>query len=262
MILELQICTIGAAIDHLRDALLDTSPRSDVRYLVSWQYTTSSAPPLPAWLQGRTDVEVIQLAGRGLCRNRNHALNHSLRRQQPRPEEVIVKICDDDERWTPDHFDTILQTYRQHPDFDLVHFQAQGKSKVYPPRYVSSWEITLRLSRLGNLRFDKRFGLGSPHLNAGEESVLLFQAARLGLHVHYQPSPICILRGPTTGDDPHNPLLARSKGAVLGVTRSLPVALWLSLRESLGWFVRRGENPLRFLRHMIWGIKYIRQCQP
>ncbi len=259
MTLELQICTIDEGIYKLRDALSAIQPRPDVHYLVSWQHTTPEAPPVPAWLEERSDVEVITLAGRGLCRNRNHALRHALHRSLPDSSELIVKISDDDERWTPAHFDAILDTYRRHPEYDIVHFQAQGKQKTYPPRFVSSWELTLRLSRLGALRFDERFGLGSPQLNAGEETVLLHDAVRQGLSVHYVPRPICEVRGASTGDDIRNPLLARSKGAVLGRTHSLPVALWLSLHESLGWMVRRGENPIRFLHNMWWGIKYIRQ---
>ncbi len=262
MTLQLQICTIDSGIEQLRESVCRMTLRPDVRYLVSWQHTSPAAPPIPAWLAERTDVEVIQLPGRGLCRNRNFALEHSLRIDGVKNADFIVKICDDDERWTPTHFDTILHTYRQHPEYDIVHFQAEGKAKQYPPRFVSSWELTLRLARLGRLRFDERFGLGSPQLNAGEESVLLHDARQQGLCVHYEPHPICHLSGTSTGDDPHNPLLARSKGAVLGHTKPLPAALWLSLRESLGWMVRRGINPIRFLQNMLWGIKYIRQCQP
>ena len=262
MTLELQISTIDTGIERLRETLCSMMPRDDVRYLVSWQYTSPEVSQVPAWLEDRPDVEVILLEGRGLCRNRNHALEHALHREHPHSSELIVKICDDDERWTNEFFDTILETYRQHPEYDIVHYQAQGKQKTYPPNFVSSWELTLRLARLGNLRFDERFGLGSSHLNAGEESVLLYDAKQQGLHIHYEPRPICELSGSSTGDDIHNPLLARSKGAVLGYTKSLPMALWLSVRESLGWMVRRGENPIRFLRNMLWGIKYIRQCQP
>ena len=101
-------------------------------------------PAIPTWLQERSDVRVIQLEGRGLSRNRNYALAHA--------SGDILKICDDDEVWEQAYFDTILETYRLHPDYDIVHFQAIGPRKNYPPHFVSSFEMTMRRSSLGDLR--------------------------------------------------------------------------------------------------------------
>lgn len=246
MTLELLICTIDEGIDRLREALLPV--RRDVRYLVSWQHT-GPRPDVPDWLRGRSDVRVVLLEGRGLSRNRNHALAHA--------EGDILKICDDDERWTNSYFDNILSVYRQHPEYDIVHFKAIGPRKEYPPRFVSSWEMTLRRAALGSLRFDERFGLGSEVLNAGEEAVFLCDARRLGLRIHYAPLPICQTEPDTTGTQWQSPLLQRSKGAVFCYTRGFPYALYKSVRESLGLMVRKRTNPFPILRNMLWGARYI-----
>lgn len=246
MTLELLICTIDEGIERLKDKFL--SPRKDVQYLVSWQYT-GECPQVPDWLCLRRDVRVVQLAGRGLCRNRNHAFDHA--------QGDVLKICDDDERWTDMYFDTILETYRQHPEYDIVHFQAIGPKKKYPPLFVTSFEITLRRTSLGSLRFDERFGLGSEYLCAGEEDVFIHDACRSGLSVHYEPKPICETHPQTTGDNWESAILQRSKGAAFCYTRGSVYACYKAVRESLGWTLRQGANPIVMLRNWFWGIKYI-----
>ena len=254
MTLELLICTIDEGIERLKDSLCPLPSRDDVHYLVSWQYTTPELPRVPEWLSVRTDVTILQLQEKGLCKNRNFALEHAT--------GDILKICDDDERWTLEYFDTILDTYRNHPEYDIVHFQAIGPTKKYPPRFVSSFEITMQREKIGRLRFDERFGLGSDYLNAGEEDVLMYDALRMGLHIHYEPQPICQTRANTTGDNISNPLLQRSKGAVFYRTGGYGYACYKAVRETLGWMLRKGMNPITMLRNMWWGINYIRTWQP
>lgn len=251
MTLELLICTIDEGIERLQGHLL--APAADVRYLVSWQFT-GPRPQVPEWLASRTDVRVLQLAGRGLCRNRNHALAHA--------EGDILKICDDDELWERADFDAILSTYARHPEYDLVHFQVRGLNKIYPPRYVSSVELTLRRATAGKLRFDERFGLGAEQLCAGEEEVLLADARKAGFTIHYEPQPICRTDSDTTGTQWSSPLLQRSKGAVFYYTKGICYAYYKSIRESLGLMVRKRTNPLPILRNMLWGINYIRTWHP
>jgi len=250
MTLELLISTIDEGIWQVQKHL--PAPCDDVRYLISWQYT-GAQPAIPIELESRQDVRVIQLTGRGLCRNRNHALKHAC--------GDILKICDDDEKWQPAYFQAILDTYRSHPEYDVVHFQALGPKKVYPPHFVSSFEITLLRQTAGDLRFDERFGLGSPCLNAGEETVFIYDARQRGLTVHYEPKVICETDPDTTGDHIQNPLLQRSKGAVFYRTGGLLYAVCKSIREAAGWMLRRGMNPFSMLRNMFWGIHYIRTWQ-
>lgn len=250
MTLELLICTIDEGIQTVAEHVLPE--REDVRYLVSCQYTTARPPVVPQALE-REDVTVTFLPGKGLCRNRNHAFSLA--------QGDILKICDDDEVWMPQYFDAILSAYAHDPELDLAHFQAIGPRKVYPPSFVSSFEITVRRSSLAGLQFDEHFGLGSQHLCAGEEDVFMHDARQKGLHIRYIAQPICQTDPNTTGTRIENPLLQRSKGAVYYRTGGLLKALCLSTRESLGWMVRRRMNPLKMFRNMLWGINYIRKCQ-
>ena len=247
MTLELLICTIGDGIGKLESSLLP--PHEEVRYLISWQYI-GRKPAIPTWLQERSDVRVIQLEGHGLSRNRNYALAHA--------SGDILKICDDDEAWEQAYFDKILEIYRLHPDYDIVHFQAIGPRKAYPPHFVSSWEMTLRHSSLGNLSFDERFGLGSAQLCAGEEEVFLCDARKAKLSIHYEPFPICRTDPETTGTHWQSPVMQRSKGATLYYTKGLGYACLKSVRESLSLMMKKGANPLPIFKNMIWGINYIR----
>lgn len=251
MTLELMICTLGEGIRRVEAQLLE--PRPDVRYLVSCQYDGEPSS-VPEALQRRADVRVIFQPGRGLSRNRNNALCHA--------SGDILKVCDDDERWTNARLDLILDTFARHPEYDIVHFQIEGTGKRYPNPSVSSCEMALRRKTAGQLRFDERFGLGSPCLCGGEEDVFLCDARRKGLSVHYEPQTIAFTPGPTTGADIRNPRLQRTKGAVFYYTRGLAYALLKSLRESLGWALRRRMNPITLLANMLWGINYIRRCQP
>lgn len=246
MTLELLICTIDEGVHKLKGHLL--VPHEGVSYLVSWQYS-GNQPLVPEWLSERNDVRVVQLAGHGLSRNRNFALEHA--------KGDILKICDDDEQWTEAYFDDILTTYRQHPEYDIVQFQAIGLDKTYPPLYISSIELTLRRSSLGSIRFNERFGLGSNFLNAGEEEVFIHDARKQGLHIHYEPRPICRTSGLTTGHSISDPRTLRSKGATLYYTRGMGYALYKSLRESIGLAVRKHVNPLTLFCHMLRGIQYI-----
>lgn len=249
MTLELLISTIGDRLRELEHRLLP--PRPDVRYLISWQ-STESQPELPEWALLRGDVQLYILSGQGLCRNRNNALSHAT--------GDILKICDDDEVWTNEDFDTILSTYQQHPEYDIVHFQALGLQKDYPPYYVSSVEITMRGGLSSRLRFDEHFGLGSPCLCAGEEEVFLHDARKAGYMVNYVPRPICETSGNTTGQRKDS-IFWRSKGAVFYRTGpNLLRAYYHAFCESSVFALHSHVCPLPILREMIWGIKYIRSC--
>ncbi|MBO4612905.1 MAG: glycosyltransferase [Bacteroidaceae bacterium] len=251
MTLELLICTLDEGINRLERSLLPQ--REDVRYLVSWQYSDEE-PDTPQFLLEREDVRVVKQQGRGLSRNRNLAFEHA--------QGDVLKICDDDETWTNEYLDVILNAYRLHPEADLIHFRADGHNKVYPPNFITSFEITLRQEVARKVRFDERFGLGSPYLNAGEEEVFVYDVRRQHFIVLFLPYSITKVEGSTTGDNIREPRLQRSKGAVWYYTRGLSYALYKSVRESMGLMLRKRMNPIAVFRNMLWGINYIRRWQP
>ena len=71
--LHLLVCTLDERIAGVPQMLLP--PQEGVRWVVSMQYTDERfLQQIPAVLQERSDVHLLTLPGKGLSRNRNHAL--------------------------------------------------------------------------------------------------------------------------------------------------------------------------------------------
>lgn len=271
------ICTIDEGICRVPAMLL--TPAEGVCYVVSWQKSTTDVTAAieraEAQLLDRADVSLTTLLGRGLSRNRNHAIEVAVSCLSDPLEDAIFVMADDDERFCPDAFERLRTLYQRFPRMDgaLLRVRRNPDSqylKPYPetltlyghhPRsyYPSSVEMTFR-TRVWQMgfRFDERFGLGSEQLCAGEEEVLLTNLLRRGLRVLIVPEDLCVTNATTTGSRVLDPKILRSKGAVYGYQRSLPEAFLRSLREalSLGW--KQRVSPLRLFRELWFGVKYIR----
>ena len=271
------ISTIDDGIRKVPEVLL--SEEEGVRYVVSWQrtegYKENTAKATIA-LAGRRDVTVATMEGRGLSRNRNHALEVAVDLLPHPLAEAIAIIADDDERLTPDAFARIREAYASRPRLDIALMRVRSSAdgsylKPYPPSPVSyanrprcyypcSVEMTLRLRVWhAGLRFNERFGLGSPRLCAGEEDVFLHDAVRKGLNVMVLPIDIATTDPMTTGGHVLDVKVLRSKGAVYGYEYNLPRAIIRSLREAMSLGVRHRRNPWHILRNLLYGVKYVRQ---
>lgn len=206
MKLDVLICTLNDGIVRVPDILL--APRPDVRYIVSMQYTDEVyLQQIPHILQERTDVRVVTLAGKGLSRNRNYALQHAT--------GDIALVADDDVRYRDEYFDCIIDTFKHNTALDIAQFKMKATdgsyvkdypdvSYTYPhvPRgmYVSSVEIALRVSSVrGELFFDERFGLGSPYFICGEEEIFFHNAYHKGKVIKYFPHYVVETPSDTTG---------------------------------------------------------------
>ncbi len=205
MILEIQICTIGDGILKVPEIFLPE--RDDVRYLVSWQVENPLDVPKAEILScfRRRDVRLFTMQGRGLSRNRNNALM--------RTEGDIVLISDDDCTYTNEYFDTIISTYRQETNADIILFKA-NYPKAYPERqmpyrkamrckgyYPASVEITIARKAVNKgLHFNEDFGLGSGKYICGEESVMLKDAETSGMNILFVPRVIVNTPAGTTGE--------------------------------------------------------------
>ncbi|MDD9936592.1 MAG: glycosyltransferase family A protein [Myxococcales bacterium] len=192
-------------------------PAQGLALLVINQCTTIEPPP--AMAEGRR--RMISVRERGLSRSRNLALDNA--------SSDIVVIGDDDVSYLPDVASTVERAFAHLPEAAIVTFQYLDADSGRPAKAYGEWasrhdvrsigsvssiEIALRPSRLGGLRFDTRFGLGTG-LPMGEESIFLADALRVGLPVHYWPAPICAHRGPGTGHSEWTAETARVKGAVM-----------------------------------------------
>jgi len=276
------ISTIDDGLLRVPDILMPAE--AEVFYIVSWQRTDAfMSLPHPttdaeALLSARTDVQLTTLSGRGLCRNRNHAIDTALSCLDHPLEDAIFVIADDDERLLPAAFERLRAAYQRYPRMDGALWRLRSLTdgeyfKTYPPDivryghhprsyYPSSWEMTFR-TRVWQtgLRFDERFGLGSEMLCAGEEDVLLTDMLRKGLNIFILPEDIALTEPVTTGSRPLNTKVLRSKGALYGYQRSWPGAVMRCLREAASLAVRHRRNPWSILQQLLQGVKYIRQCK-
>ncbi|MCD8266100.1 MAG: glycosyltransferase [Prevotellaceae bacterium] len=244
--LQVLICTTLERLPNVRGVLLP--PMEGVSYVVSCQGVDEAlASPF-----AREDVELITMKGYGLCRNRNAALRHS--------KADFLLIADDDERLCPETLKGIPDDFAAHPECDLLQYRTEGTPKAYPPVYVSSVELAMRRRVAEQVRFDERFGAGSPELACGEEEVFLHEARAKGFRLGYVPKTVCrLLDEGSRTRFLEEPKWQRSKGAVVCLCRGRAYAYLKCLREALGWAVREKVNPLPLLRNMLWGIRYVKR---
>lgn len=260
--LSILICTINDRIKDVPGMLL--SPRPDVTYIVSFQYTHSMfLEMVPEILRERSDIELIPHPSAGLSQNRNVALGAC--------RTELGLIADDDTKYTDAQLDSIIATFRDHPEVDIACFQAQYEDgrplKNYPnysfgykhtPKGYSyaSLEIALRTDTQLPL-FDTRFGLGAVFLACGEEEIFLYHAHCAGLNIRYFPIVTSITRtGETTGERFFTDTrVRRSKGAVLLVMHGLVGGFLRILKTAL----LLPQSRLKSFQDMMDGFRYILQ---
>lgn len=248
MTLEILICTIDEGIVKVPDVLM--SPREDIGYVVSMQWTREEAKALvPQALRERDDVKLVFLEGKGLSRNRNNAIANA--------SGDILLIADDDNRYTEELIGNIFEAYEAHPEADVIHFQAlslEGEPlHPYPADFVSSHELTLR--RNVKVPFDERFGLGSEKLCAEEEQVWMKDLKDNNYNVLYVAKPIVMTRKETTGTRfVGYKKMQMSKGAAFKHVYGTGEAVWRSVKEA-GWYLwHKRVNPIPILYNMLKGI--------
>lgn len=226
-------------------------------------------------LDERKDVTLTTMTGRGLCRNRNHAIETAIGLLTDPLEDAIFVVADDDERFLPDAFARVREYFIRYARLDVALLRVRDRAtsdylKRYPPQairyadrprwyYPSSVELAFR-ARLwhAGVRFDERFGLGSARLSSGEEEVFLADALALGLKVWVLPVELCETDADTTGRAALDVKALRSKGAVYG--RLLPRwrAFFRALREAASLALHHHRSPVPIFRNIWYGFKYIR----
>lgn len=216
--LQVLICTFGAeGIRRVAEAIHPQMP--GVGYLVSWQLPDGDLP-VPAELE-RPDFHIVKTTSRGLSPNRNNALRVA--------SAPLCLISDDDVSYTADELETVIQSFADHPEADIITFKYRSDSehKLYPDRsfelskpvkgyFTSSIEIAFRRKRVieSGIRFNEDFGIGGTFM-AGEEDLFLHYLLRNGLKGLYIPKVIAYHPALSTGEaNADNPDYIRTKGAV------------------------------------------------
>lgn len=261
--IDILICTLGNGISKVPAMLLP--PDSHITYTVSHQSGSigkESHADIPesvkkALFTGRNDVRICTLDGIGLSRNRNNAIRNSV--------GDICVIADDDNHYTPEYIQNIIDAWNDNPDADIITFQAvNGEGKPlhpYPAPWTCSVEITFRRSSIlgKGLEFDGRFGIGGTMFCAGEEEIFMHNARKAGLKCIFIPKTIVQTDGATTSDSfADSPSLQATKGATFRYIYGTANALWRTIREA-GWYmVHKGRSPFPIIKNMTKGIWMLR----
>ncbi len=243
---EILICTTLQRLQQAAKVMLP--PMDGVGYVVSCQGGEPTAEERA--LFARPDVRLVWMQEMGLSRNRNNAFAHA--------QGEILVIADDDEQLNADTLCTLVSDFKQYSTWDVIQYRAGGTGKKFPAEYITSFELTMRRSVAQCILFDERFGLGSEYLACGEEEVFVYDAIQQGYGFGQLDKVLCTISGPTTGDRFLSDVRVQcSKGATFARTRGVVYAYYKCTREAMGYFFRRGINPLPMLRNMFWGIRYI-----
>ena len=176
-----------------------------------------------AALAARPDVTVARLAGTGLSRSRNAALD--------RATGDVVLVADDDVTHPAGAFDEIRRFFRDHAEASLlvgVSLGADGAPRRPPlaapltlwnAGRTASHELAFRAAavRAAGVRFDENFGVGAgTSAFLGEEFVFIADCLRAGLAGAHRPLPVSVHPGPSTGAGWTGPAAARARAAALG----------------------------------------------
>lgn len=180
----------------------------------------------------RGRVRMLSFREQGVSRSRNRAIEHS--------RGEVLLFADDDLQCFAHVFPEVTAAFATHADAAAITFRCEGlqgspspTQRRQPGRHtplsvasVRSVEIAVAPQRLGAVRFDAAFGLGTD-LPSGEEAVFLRDLQRAGQVVRHCPLAICRHERLSSGQRPWDTAMARTKGAVL--RRMYPLAWPLPL---------------------------------
>lgn len=215
--LQIAVSTLGR--DGIDRAALSLRPRIDgVEWLIIWQRPSGEIPPELI----RSDIKVIPLLSKGLTRSRNVAL------EQASAEWMV--LSDDDMDYTPRDLENMREALSAaEKSADIILFGCDLPGKTYPDKecslaearskgyWASSVEIAMKPRKINQagVRFNESFGLGSGRFPAGEEDILLFDAAKKHLNIEYRPLRLGSHRGVSSGVSRQNSAdMIAAKGAV------------------------------------------------
>jgi len=136
-------------------------------------------------------ARIIHTTERGLSKSRNLAIANAC--------GDICIICDDDENFSLNYPETIIQAFQNIPQADIIVFQVDRKPiKHYPSHIkklnsfnclkVSSYEIAFKLSKIKEkrIRFDEKVGSGVSKAG-GEENIFLHDCLKNKLSIYFAP---------------------------------------------------------------------------
>jgi glycosyltransferase involved in cell wall biosynthesis len=248
--LTVAVATTGARVAQI--ALPPPAPGID--YLIHVQ--AMGAGPLPDALR-RDDVTLRAEPGTGLSVNRNAGLAQA--------GGALVLFSDDDIALAPEGLAAMRAAFASDPALDLVLGWRAGQLPDTGPRRARHAltrfntgraavpGIVIRRASLQatGLRFDEGFGVGAP-CPLGEDYIFVTDLLAAGLRGVGLPIVTGAHDGPSSGDNWHDPLLIKSRAAVL---RRVFGPLTLPVRLAYAWRHRARFGSLaRMLRFGLRGL--------
>lgn len=251
--LDVLICTFGeAGIKRVAEMRLPVV--SQVRYIVSWQTANADPTAIPVELL-REDILIAPTESIGSSNNRNHAISIAT--------APYCLTADDDLVYTSDQLLTVIETLDNNPTVDVALFQFDGENDKYYPKhevnltdnwpkgyYIASVEIAFRRESIaGKIFFNPYFGINSPRLQCGDDSVFVYDCRQKKLNCRFFPKTITYHAGVSSGNLPINTeRLAMTHGAYIryaygwkGLPR-VPLFVWRNYKKGkikLIWGLRQ-----------------------
>lgn len=255
--LQVLICTYGR--EGLQRVAAASHPRLEgVEYLVCFQNPDSEEIDFLEKLK-REDFKIITTFTKGLSINRNIALSQA--------SAPLLLISDDDADYTANGLKTVIDSFKDNPESDIICFQYDSFSsrKLYPKEsvnisqppkgyFISSIEIAMRRESVqGRIWFNENFGIGAT-FPSGEEDVFVQDCLDLGLKGIFIPKTIVRHDGITTSERNYMlPTRPQTKGAIFLRLhpRQWPLRMIAhAIREIPLW--RKGKVPSPLLYCINW----------
>ena len=165
------------------------------------------------------NVILVDSPERGLSKSRNKALSLA-----ERDYDVIV-FTDDDIEFSDNYKQLITEAYKD-PKKDAIVFNVRrangslNKKLGKPVNQISlfrvcSVSITARVSSVGSIRFDERFGAGSNKFILGEENIFVSDCLKKGMKIYTDNGVMCKIcdKRPSTWYKGFNDEMLYAKGA-------------------------------------------------
>jgi glycosyltransferase involved in cell wall biosynthesis len=264
--ISILISTIDDKIHKAKNVLL--SPRDDIEYIISHQYTSEAYKEIPADLL-RNDVTISQIEGKGVARSRNNAIRLA--------SGDVGLFADDDVTYQESYIDLLKKTFQDNPDIDIVLFKIKTRPgepeyKSYPESPIelkklefsaSSVEIGFNINKIkeSGLKFDERFGAGQELLIISEETIFIEDCLKHGLKVVFIPE--YIVEHPYQSTIKSVPKYDKRRNWVTGAYDCRSNGSIALLKAFLGTIkylpdlLKNGVNPLTYFYHRLSAVIYI-----
>ncbi|WP_138429433.1 glycosyltransferase family A protein [Fodinibius saliphilus] len=263
--INILVSTIDSGIQDLDTVILD--PKSNVKYIVSHQYTDEKYKKIPDFLE-REDIIVSQIFGRGVTKSRNNAIRLA--------DGEIGLFADDDVTYKESYFDRLEKRFKENPNLDVALFKiktgrGEPEYKNYPNKVVQytnapsvgTVEMAFRIKKIRDkgICFDERFGAGQELLIGADESIFVQDCIDAGLKVKFFPE--YIVGHPFESSVKTIPKYDKRRIWVTGgfdCRINGPIALvkaFLGTVKNLPDLLRHKKNPIAYFYHRISAVLYI-----